>query len=385
MENKYISKRYWSEPDNAMAECDVMAKSFDDVINLSLGDPDLVTDKSIIDAAYEAMLAGHTGYSDFQGDPELRDEIRKFYKEEYGMDIRDEEVMISSSATVAMYLAFEAILNDGDEVILQAPFFSPYPHQVVQARGVPVELGTYEEEDFQISIERLESLITDRTRAIVINTPNNPTGSCLTLETMQGIARIAEKYDLIVIADDIYTDYSYENPFIPFASLPGMFPRTITLNSFSKGFNMTGWRVGHIVAPEYFIKTIQRINDGVCFTTPTMSQRAAIYALQHRREIQPPIIEEYKARVTYAARRINQIPGWHVIEPPKGTFYLFPSIKGTGLSSKEVVTKVLQEAHVLALPGETFGACGAGHIRIACTTNIDVLREAFDRIDRIKW
>ena len=148
-------------------------------------------------------------------------------------------------------------LDDGDEVILQAPFFTPYPQQVELARGIPVELPTYEEEDFQINIERLESLITERTKALVINTPSNPTGNCLTVETMEKIAEIAEKYDLIVIADDIYTSFSYQHPVVPFASLPGMQERTIIINSFSKDYTMTGWRVGNIIAPECIIKTVQ--------------------------------------------------------------------------------------------------------------------------------
>lgn len=150
-----------------------------------------------------------------------------------------------------------------------------------------MELPTYEEEDFQINIERLESLITERTKALVINSPSNPTGNCLTVETMEKIAEIAERHDLIVIADDIYTAFSYQNPFVPFGSLPGMKERTIILNSFSKNFTMTGWRVGNIIAPDYIIKVIQQINENVVFTAPSISQRAAIHALRHRAEVQP--------------------------------------------------------------------------------------------------
>lgn len=367
-----------------MGSSDVAAKSFDDVINMSLGDPDRTTHESIIKAAFYDALKGYTGYADFQGDPELRSEIAKYYKEEFGMEIGDGEILITSSATPGMYLALQAILNDGDEVIMQAPFFTPYPDQIELARGIPVELATYEEEDFQISIERLRSLITDRTRALIINTPSNPTGSCLKLETMKGIAQVAEEFDLIVIADDIYTDYSYEEPFIPFASLEGMKERTITLNSFSKGFNMTGWRVGNVVAPPYIIRAMQFINDSVCFTTPSISQRAALYALRHRKEIQPDIIAEYKRRITYAAERANKIPWMHAIYPPKGAFYLFPSIKGSGLSSEEVTDLILKNAHVLVLPGNCFGKCGEGHIRMSCTVSMENIKEAFDRIEKIQ-
>ena len=383
MKHKFIAKRYWKDQSTAMGQSDVMAKSFNDVIDLSLGDPDLTTDIRIINAAFEDTKAGHTKYTDFRGDPELRQEICKFYKEEYNMDVADEEVFVAASGCLAMYLVLEAIVDDGDEVILQAPFFTPYPQQVELARGIPVELPTYEEEDFQINVERLESLITERTKALVINSPSNPTGNCLTVETMEKIAEIAEKYDLIVISDDIYTAFSYQNPFVPFASLPGMQERTIIINSFSKNFTMTGWRVGNIIAPDYIIKIVQQINENVVFTAPSMSQRAAIFALQHRDEVQPPMIEEYRKRMFYAAERINEIPKMSVIYPPKGSFYLFINIKEMGMSSVEAADFILQKAHVLMLPGDAFGKCGEGYVRIACTVNIDTLKEAFDRIEKI--
>ncbi len=383
MKHKFIAKRYWKDQSTAMGQSDVLAKSFDDVIDLSLGDPDLTTHSDIIDAAFADARAGHTKYTDFRGDPELRQAIIDFYKEEYNMDIKDEEIFVAASGCLAMYLVLEAILDDGDEVILQAPFFTPYPQQVELARGIPIELPTYEEEDFQINIERLESLITERTKALIINSPSNPTGNCLTVETMEKIAQIAEKYDLIVVSDDIYTAFSYQNPFVPFASLPGMQERTIIINSFSKNFTMTGWRVGNIIAPDYIIKIVQQINENVVFTAPSISQRAAIYALHHRDEVQPAMIEEYRKRMFYAADRITKIPKISVINPPKGSFYLFINIKETGLSSVEAADMILREAHVLTLPGNAFGDCGEGYVRIACTVNVDTLKEAFDRIERV--
>lgn len=383
MKHRFISKRYWKDQSTAMGQSDVLARAYDDVIDLSLGDPDLTTFEGIIDAAFADAKAGHTKYTDFAGDLELREEIGNFYRQEYGMEVPVEEIFISTSACEGMFLALEAILDDGDEVILQAPYFTPYPQQVELARGIPVELPTYEEEDFQISVERLESLITERTKALVINSPSNPTGNCLTVETMKEIAEIAERYDLIVIADDIYTAFSYQNPFVPFASLPGMRERTIILNSFSKNFTMTGWRVGNIIAPEYVIRIIQQINENVVFTAPSISQRGALWALRHREEFQPAMVEEYRRRMFYAADRINGIRGLSVINPPKGSFYLFINIRGTGLSSEEASDMLLRKAHVLTLPGNAFGACGEGYVRIACTCGVDVLKEAFDRIGRV--
>lgn len=383
MRHKFIAKRYWKDISTPMGRVDELAKNYNDVINLSLGDPDWTTNKIIIDGAYKDALAGHTKYTEFRGDPELRTEIRKYYKESFNLNLKDEEIFVTASGCLAMYLIMEAILDDGDEVILQAPYFTPYPQQVELARGVPVELPTYEEEDFQIDIDRLESLINERTKALVINTPSNPTGNCLTVDTMKKIADIAERYDLIVISDDIYTAFSYQHPFVPFVSIGNMKSRTCVINSFSKDFTMTGWRIGNIIAPDYIVRTIQSINENVVFTAPSVSQRAAIHALRNRDVIQPPMIEEYRKRVFYAAERINQIPGMHVITPPKGTFYLFINIRETGLNSVEVSNVILREAHVLTIPGISFGMCGEGYLRIACTVDVDLLKEAFDRIEGV--
>ena len=385
MEHKFIAKRYWESKATAMGQINALAKSFDDVISLSLGDPDMITPKEIINKAFEDAHAGHTRYTEFRGDPELRQEICRFYKNKYALDIADEEVFVTASGCIAMYLALEAIVDDGDEVILIAPYFTPYPQQVELARGIPVECPTYEEEDFQISVQRLESCISEKTRAIIINSPSNPSGSCLSYESMEAIAEIAKKYDLIVISDEIYTAFSFERPFVPFISLPDMKERTITINSFSKNFVMTGWRLGNIIAPDYIVQVIQQINENVAFTAPSISQRGAIYALANSDEIQKPIVEEFRARMDYAAKRINSIPWMHVIYPPKGSFYLFPSIKKTGLSSEQVAEKILKDAHVLTLPGNAFGKCGEGHLRICCTVSIEVLKEAFDRIVKIEF
>ncbi|MBQ6582362.1 MAG: aminotransferase class I/II-fold pyridoxal phosphate-dependent enzyme [Mogibacterium sp.] len=383
MKHKYLSKRYWKDNSTPMGASNAKAKEYNDVINLSLGDPDIVTDRMIIERAYRDALAGHTKYTEFRGDPELRAAISKFYKEEYDMDVADDEIFVTAGGCVAMYLVMEAILDDGDEVILQSPFFTPYPQQVKLARGIPVELPTYEEEDWQVSTERLESLITERTKAIVINSPSNPTGSCLSLETMKEIARIVEKYDLIVVCDDIYTAFSYQNPFIPFASLPGMRERCLIINTVSKNFTMTGWRIGNIIAPSFLIKVIQAINENLVFTAPAPNQRAAIEAYEKRHEFQPAMVEEYRKRVFYAAERINSLRNMHVIYPPKGSFYLFINIKDTGLSSVEVADLILDQAHVLMLPGIAFGGCGEGFLRIACTVDCETLGEVFDRVGKM--
>jgi len=382
MKHRFISKRYWNSISTAMGKSVSLTNRYDDIINLSLGDPDLITDEKIIDGAMRDAKLGHTHYTESYGDPELRREIIKYFKEDYAISFEDEEIMVTTSGCHAMWLVLEAILYDGDEVIIHEPYITPYPQQIELARGKPVVLETYEEEEFQINVERLEKLITNRTKAIIVNTPNNPTGVCFSRKTMEDIARVAIKYDLIVIADDIYTSFSYAEPFIPIVLLPGMKERTITIGSFSKNFAMTGWRIGYVMAPEFIIKTMKDINENNVFTAPSVSQRAAIYALRLRNEICPEIVEEYKKRMMYAYERICKIPNMSCL-PPKGSIYLFVNIKKAGLTSEEVCDKLLEEAHVLALPGNAFGRCGEGFIRLALTIDIEKLKEAFDRMENM--
>lgn len=378
-----ISKRYQNAQKTPMGEVLEFINKYDDVINLSIGDHDIITPDIVIDKMAQDAKNGHTKYTDYRGYPELRMEIANFYKDEYNITVEDEEIFVSTGGCVSMYLILEAILDDGDEVIIPDPYFSPYPSQVKLARGKAVMLPTYEHENFQIDIERLKTLVNEKTKAIILNTPNNPTGACLDIETLNKIADFCEEKNIFVIADDIYTAFSFHKEFIPIMGIKNMKNRTITINSFSKNFVMTGFRVANIIAPKNVIETIQKINENVVFTTPSISQRAAIHALKLRKEIQPDIIEAFKKRVDYGISRINSIKNMNVIQNG-GSFYLFPNIKGTGLTSSQVSEMIMKEAHVLVLPGDSFGECGEGHIRIACTVDIPKLKEAFDRIEKMK-
>jgi aspartate/methionine/tyrosine aminotransferase len=382
MQNKFISKRYWKSKSTPMGLVNDLEKKYENVINLSLGDPDQTTDEGIINFAFQEALKGHTKYTDFRGDPELRDEIRKYYEKVYNADLSDGEIMVSTSACLGMYLVLESILDPDDEVIIHAPYFTPYSQQIELARGIPVELETLEEEEYQINVEKLEQVITERTKAIVVNSPNNPTGAVFSLDTLNKIADMAIKYDLLIIADEIYGAYTFKDDFISMITIPKIRDRLIIINSFSKDYTMTGWRIGNIIAPKGIISTCQLVNENVVFTAPSISQRGAIYALRNRDTIQPPAIELYKERVRYATKRINDIP-WMSVPEPKGTFYLFINIKKTGLSSAKVSEIILDKAQVLTIPGNAFGACGEGYVRIACTVDIKELEKAFDRIETI--
>lgn len=384
MKHKFISKKYWEESENVFGKIAEKVAAIDDCINLSIGDPDITTNPKVIENAFEDAMNGHTKYTHVRGQVELRDEIRKFYKEEYDLEIKDEEVMVAASGLLSMYVTLQTVLDQGDEVLVQTPCFSSYFAQIKMAGGIAVQVPTFEEEDFQLDYERLEKYITPKTKAIIINSPSNPTGNCLSKKTMEEIAKIAINHDLLVIQDDIYTAFSFQEKFVPMLAIEGMKERTIAINSFSKNFLMTGWRIGNIIAPDFLIKAISDVNENVMFSAPTVSQRAALAALKKRHEIQPPIIEEYKKRMDYAAKRVNQVPWMSVIEPAKGSFYLFINIKSLNMASTDACDMILEKAHVLFLPGSIFGDCGEGYLRLACTTDIEKLGEAFDRIEKIK-
>lgn len=374
-----LNQRFLVPQSSAMAEVTEMAARYGDVINLSIGDPDIPTPRGIIQQVYEDALAGHTKYTDPRGYPELRQAIRDFYREEYGDQVEDQEVFVTASGVVGMYLAMQVLLDPGDEVIIPDPYFTCYADQVQAAGGVPVFLPTREEEGFAIDLERLESLVTPRTKAVLINTPNNPTGACLSRKQLEQLAEFCMKRDLYVVADDIYTNFTYGEPFFPIRALPGMGERTITVNSFSKNFIMTGFRVGNIIAPAPVVRALKQMNEYVVYSAPALSQRGALWALRERARLEPPILQQFRERMEYAAKRINQV-GWMTVPVPQGSIYLFPSIRRTGMTSAQVTRRILEEAHVLVLPGDTFGACGEGYLRIACTVENSVMGEAMDRI-----
>ncbi len=381
MEKNFLSNKYKNESSTPIAEVTKLANKYNDIINLSLGEPDFDTDEKIVSRALADAKKGFTHYSDPQGDPELRKEIIKFNKNEYNLEIGLNELMVVVGACHGMFLALEAILDKGDEVIIPAPYFTPYTQQVKLAEGKPVFLETKEKDHFNINVDKLKNRITENTKAVMINTPNNPTGACYSKNTLQKVARLAEKEDLVIIADDIYGSYSFEKPFYPIAALDGMKNRTITVSSFSKNYAMSGWRIGYIQAPKYIIECIRDINEGICFSAPTVSQRAAIYALRLRDEIQPSMINEFKSRVNYAYQRINNIKSMSVL-PPQGTFYLLVNIKELGINSIEFSRKLLENSRVLVVPGVAFGESGEGYIRIACTVGKEKLEKAFDNIEK---
>ncbi len=382
MQHPYLAKRFWNEPPRFVSVDPEELASYGDLINLSIGDPDFTTDARIIDAAFADAHAGHTKYTSPAGDPEFVSAIIGLYREQFGVPLAPEQVFVTASSLLGMHLSLMAILDPGDEVILLSPYFSIYKNQVELAGGVAVEAPTYAEDGFTLRDDVLRGALSNRTRAIIVNNPCNPTGAAYDLRAYEIIAQVARERDLLVLADEIYTQYMYAEPFVPMRTLPGMAARTITLNSLSKDYIMTGWRVGYVVAEPFVTRTLQAINENVVYSAPSISQRAGIYAIGMRKQIRERYVQAYKERVFYASERIARIKGMSVV-PPGGTFYVFPCVSGTGLSSAQFCEKLLKEAHVLALPGNSFGAAGEGFIRIACTVGQEPLCEAFHRMERV--
>jgi aspartate/methionine/tyrosine aminotransferase len=378
MQKRFLAKKYLRDNSNPLA----LAASLlgeKDIINLSIGDPDFITDRIIIEGAFKDAVKGHTKYTKPSGDPELIKEIARFYFEEYDIAVNEAEIMVTVGACHGMYTVLKAITDEGDEVIVPEPYFTPYKDQIEQVGGKIVTLTTTEEEGFSININTLKSLINEKTKAIIINSPNNPTGACYDRRTLEALAKLAIENDIIIISDEVYDAFMFEEKHTSILSIHGMKERSVVLGSFSKGFAMTGWRIGYAIAPDYITRCMVQINEGICFSAPSISQRAAIHALKYRNNIQPSIIESFKERMEYAAERINTIKGMKVLKP-KGSIYLFVNIKGTGMTSAEFCKTLLEKTKVVVLSGHAFGEVGEGFVRIACTVNMEVLEKAFDRM-----
>ncbi len=352
-------------------------------INLGIGDLDITTDEIIIEKAMNDAKAGHTHYTESHGYLELREEICRYHRENFkNYDFSPENVMVVSGACHGLYLLLKSILNPEDEVILLAPFFPVYADQITLSNGKPVIVETKFENGFQIVKEDLEKAVTEKTKAVIINSPSNPTGVCYNIESLNIIREFAIEHDILVIADDVYDFFSYEKEFIPITTLPDMKERTVTICSFSKNFAMTGWRIGYVFADPEIIDCINFINESIVYSACSVSQRCALYALKDFKRLKKNIVPIFKERVEYCYNRIKNIDFLDCFKA-EGGIYLFINIKKTGMTSQEFTDYLLENYNILVVNGDTFGV--KGFVRIACTLDIKILKEAFDRIENIKF
>ncbi|MFS0981241.1 pyridoxal phosphate-dependent aminotransferase [Enterococcus casseliflavus] len=378
MNRPLIAERFLQPEENLLMEIATLAKKTPNLIDLSIGDPDLITDATIIDAAFADVKAGHTKYTASDGSADFIQTVVDFYLKQYQLTFSPSQVRGTVGALHGMYLALAAIIDPGDEVIIHEPYFSPYKQQVELVGGVPVFIPTFEKDGFQIDVEVLKAAITEKTRAIIINSPNNPTGAVFSPETFEKIAAVAIDHDLLILSDEVYEAFCFDDTFVPMAAFAP--ENTITFSSFSKAFAMTGWRIGYMIAPESINLTAKLINEAIAYSAPTPSQRAGIYALNHYDTLVPQVVAVFKERLTYIEQRVAEIP-FLSLSPVKGSMYAFINIEQTGLDSVSFVEKLLKETSVLMIPGKAFGeTTGDSYVRLAATQSLDLLKEAFDRI-----
>lgn len=378
-----VATRVAAVPPSGIRKFFDIAATMQDVISLGIGEPDFVTPEVIRNAGMASLTRGETRYTSNSGILELRAAIVKKWAQLYGVEYdRETETLVTVGGSEALYLALTAILNPGDEVLIPEPCFVSYEAEVVFAGGVAVPIATSVETTFQVTGAQLEAALTPRTRAILINYPNNPTGAILDKERMLEIAAVAEKHDLIVISDEIYDRLVYSGQHLTFSALPGMRNRTILIGGFSKDYAMTGWRLGFALGPADILGAMRKIHQYTIMSASTTAQVAAITALTDPRaeEAVHEMRESYNLRRRLLLEGLNSI-GMPTFEP-RGAFYAFPDIRVSGMTSDEFAMTLLEEEQVACIPGPAFGLGGEGYVRMCYATARDKIEEALNRMHR---
>ena len=350
-----------------------------DVIHLEVGEPDFDTPDNVRAAAQRALDAGWTHYGPFLGLPALREAIAADATRRKGFPVSADRVVVTPGAKPIMFYAMFALINPGDEVIVPDPGFPIYESMARFAGGVPVPLPIRMRNGFGVDVDELESLVTARTRLLVLNSPANPTGGVLPRAAIERIAEIALRHDLTVLADEIYGRIVYDGEHVSIASLAGMAERTILLDGFSKTYAMTGWRLGYGILPEPLLTPFGRLIINSVSCTSSFSQIAAAEALNGPQDAVDAMIAEFRARRDLVVDGLNAIPGIRCLRP-EGAFYVFPDVSGTGLSGSELAERLLREVGVSVLAGTAFGGTGSDHIRISYANSQERIRAALERI-----
>lgn len=368
------------------AKAKELKKSGHDVIGLGAGEPDFNTPQYIIEAAKNAMEDGLTKYTPAGGVIELREEIARKFKTDNNLDYKPEEIIVTSGAKHALYTLFQVLLNDGDEVILPSPYWVSYPEQIKLAGGVPVIIEALEETEFKITTDQLERAITDKTKAVIINSPSNPTGMVYTEEELRAIGEICLKKGVLIISDEIYEKLIYtENPHVSIAQLsPELKEHTVVFNGVSKSYAMTGWRIGYAAGPADIIKAMTNLASHSTSNPTSISQYAALAAYAEENQPIEEMRKVFKERLDKLHGWLTEIPGVSCLKP-QGAFYVFPNVaeaaKNNGFSNvDDWVEALLEEEKVALVPGSSFGA--PDNVRLSYATSLDLLEEAAKRIKR---
>ncbi len=352
------------------------------MIHLEIGEPDFDTPAHIRHAACDALEAGYTHYGPATGLPELREALAVHIGRKRNLTVDPANVVVTPGAKPIMFYAIMALCEPGDQVIYPNPGFPIYESMInfIGAEAIPLQLS--ERRKFRFDIEDLENLISNRTRMIILNSPHNPTGGALTEGDLQRIAELAIEHDLVVLADEIYSDIVYQGEHHTILKFPGMMERTILLDGFSKTYAMTGWRLGYGLFPAPLIPHISRLIINSVSCTSSFSQKAAVAALTGPTDAVDQMVAAFHRRRELIVGGLNKIPGLSCVWP-EGAFYAFPNITGTGLDSRAYADLLLTEGSVAVLPGTSFGAFGEGYIRISFANSEENLQEALRRIEGI--
>ncbi|MCY7782318.1 MULTISPECIES: aminotransferase [unclassified Bacillus (in: firmicutes)] len=358
-----------------------LAATMEGVISLGVGEPDFVTAWNVREASILSLEQGYTSYTANAGLYSLREEISRYLSSRF--DLRyssDNELIVTVGASQALDIAIRAIVNPGEEVIIPEPCFVAYDALVSLAGGIPVHVHTTADKGFKATAEDFEAAVTEKTKAILICSPSNPTGSVYSKEELNEIAEFAKKHDVIVLADEIYAELTYDEEFTSIAALPGMKERTVVISGFSKAFAMTGWRLGFAAAPSVLRNAMLKIHQYAMMCAPAMAQFAALEGLKNGMEDVEKMKKSYRRRRNLFVESLNEIG--LSCHHPGGAFYAFPSIKSTGMSSEQFAEELLTQEKVAVVPGSVFGPSGEGYIRCSYATSIEQLQEALVRIKR---
>ncbi len=357
-----------------------IANELDDVISLSVGEPDFYTPWHIREEGIYTLEKGRTRYTPNRGFIKLREQISAFLSRKYQLDYSPEnEVLVTVGGSEAIDLAVRTLVNPGEEVLIPEPSFVCYVPITQMSGGVPVIITTKAENKFKLTAKDLEEHITDKTKMLILPFPNNPTGGVMRKSDLEEIAKVIIKHDLIVLSDEIYSELTYgKEKHVSIASIEGMRERTIVINGFSKSYSMTGWRLGYAVGPKEIITPMTKLHQFGIMSAPTMSQYAAIEALENGDEDIVTMREQYDMRRRLIVDGLNKL-GLTCFEP-EGAFYVFPSIKSTGLSSQEFCERLIYSKRVAVVPGDAFGECGEGYVRISYCYSTQHIIEALERM-----
>ncbi|MCX7731544.1 MAG: pyridoxal phosphate-dependent aminotransferase [candidate division WOR-3 bacterium] len=349
------------------------------VIHLEIGEPDFATPKHIVAAAKQALDEGWTHYGPSAGLPELREAIAEYAGRLRGVKFFPEQVVVTPGAKPVMAFAIMALVDTGDEVIYPNPGFPIYESMIEYMGGRPVPVRLREERNFRLDAEELAQMVNSRTKLIVINSPANPTGGVLTREDLRLIADTALKHNVWILADEIYSEIVYDQPFESIAQFTDVHPRLIILDGFSKTFAMTGWRIGYGIMPKDMAEKMARIETNINSCTATFIQRACLAALQGPREPVERMVAEFRRRRDFIVDGLNRLPGFRCSKP-QGAFYVFPNIEGTGMDCKVLADRLLEEEGVACLAGTCFGKFGDGFLRLSYANSIENIGAALERI-----